>query len=158
MLLITLRCVLGLSLLTAAARAQESDTWLSKQINGRALVRVSGQWGTRYLVKPRVADQWLTFSTMEPHDSTVTRLRVNSVYRIDVQGNSAGLGALVGAGIGLAGGVGLAAALCGSGECGPEAVVLVVGLGVAGSAGGALAGALVGLAFPRWRTVYRTAG
>lgn len=153
-----LRPVLGLSLLAAAARAQTSDTWLSDRINGAALIRVSGRWGTRYLVQPHFSGGALTFAQIEPPDSVPTPLRLDGVERIQVRGSAAGTGALIGAGIGFAGGlaagIGLTSALCNDGlgcsnEGGGTALVVLVS-----TAGGALLGALIGSVSRKWETIY----
>ena len=77
--------------------------------------------------------------------------------RIQVRGGASGPGALVGAGIGFAGGLAAGAALssslCSDGGCsnaGGGTAVIALGATVAG----ALVGALIGAPLRKWHTVY----
>jgi hypothetical protein len=149
-----------LAVVIAGSLHAQADTSpdLSSRINGQALIRVSGRWGTRYLVGPHLSGRSLAFEAMEPPDSAAAHLMLDSVDRIQVRGNAAGSGALIGAGIGLLGGlatgIGLTSSLCNDGlGCsnagGGTAVIALVS-----TAGGALLGALIGSASKRWKTIY----
>jgi hypothetical protein len=130
---------------------------LSSRINGQALIRVSGRWGTRYLVGPHLSGRSLAFETMEPPDSATTQLTLDGIDRIQVRGNAAGTGALIGAGIGLVGGlatgIGLTSSLCSDGGCGDTGGGTAF-LAIVSTFGGALLGALIGSASKRWHTIY----
>jgi len=132
----------------------DTSSELSSRINGQALIRVSGRWGTRTLVGPHLSGRSLAFEG--------TELGLDSVDRIQVRGNATGRGALIGAGIGLAGGlavgIGLTSSLCNDGlGCrnagGGSAFIALVS-----TAGGALLGALIGSAVKRWVTIYPSEG
>ena len=155
---------------TLTARAQSPDptsdsadyAWLRRQINGQALILVRGDWGTAELHRPYLTDRTLSFA--EARSSTTTTivalpspLPLDTIQRIQVPGSAAGSGALVGAGIGLLGGlamsIGLTASLCEGGGCsnagGGSAVITL------GSAfGGGLLGALIGSTIKKWKTIY----
>lgn len=161
-----LSALLG-AILAGSAHAQavapqggaDTSSWLSSRINGQAIIRVSGQWGTRYLAQPHLSGRSLTFAFAEPPDSGARPLLLDGVERIQVRGNAAGTGAVIGAGIGLAGGlalgIGLSAALCSGGLCsnsGGGTALIALG----STAGGALLGALIGSAARKWVTIYRS--
>ncbi|HKE89265.1 MAG TPA: hypothetical protein VKB45_02935 [Gemmatimonadales bacterium] len=143
------------AVIAASLHAQaDTSSALSSRINGQALIRVSGRWGTRTLVGPRLSGRSLAFEG--------TELGLDSVDRIQVRGNAAGRGALIGAGIGLAGGlamgIGLTSSLCNDGlGCrnagGGSAFIALVS-----TAGGALLGALIGSTAKRWVTIYPGGG
>ena len=155
----TLRCLLGLSLYAVAAPAQAPDSMLSTRINGQALIRVSGRWGTRYLVQPRLAGGTFTYAALEPADSLGSPLRLDGVDRIQVRGNAVGTGALIGAGVGLMGGlamgIGVTSSLCSDGGC-SNASGGTIEVALVSTVGGALLGALIGSVAKQWRTVYST--
>ena len=136
----------------------DSSSDLSSRINGQALIRVGGQWGTRYLVHPHLSGRSLAFEAMEPPDSVATQLVLDGVDRIQVRRNAAGTGALIGAGIGLMGGlatgIGLTSTLCNDGLGCSNAGGGTAFIALVSTAGGALLGALIGSASKRWQTIY----
>lgn len=136
----------------------DSGSDLSSRINGQALIRVSGQWGTRYLVRPHLSGRTLAFAAMDPPDSAAAPLLLDSVDRIQVRGNAAGTGVLIGAGIGLVGGlatgIGLTSSLCNDGLGCSNAGGGTAFIALVSTAGGALLGALIGSASKRWQTIY----
>ena len=141
----------------AAPHPRPDTSWLSSRINGAALIRVSGSWGTRYLVQPQLSGRSFAYAAIEP-DSLTAPLMLDSIERIQVRGNAAGKGALIGAGIGFVGGLAsmtaMTSALCHDGlgcsnEGGGTAMVTL-----ATTVGGALLGALIGSVTKRWVTVY----
>ena len=153
-----------LAVVIAGSLHAQADTSpdLSSRINGQALIRVSGRWGTRYLVGPHLSGRTLAFETMEPPDSAAAPLMLDGVDRIQVRGNAAGTGALIGAGIGLVGGlamgIGLTSSLCNDGlGCG-NAGGGTAFFAVASTIGGALLGSLIGAASKRWKTIYSSDG
>jgi hypothetical protein len=87
-------------------------------------------------------------------DAQPVRVPAAKVDSVWVRGRATGTGALVGGVVGALAGVGaglvISQVFCNNSDCdaGGEAVL---GLGVGGLAGGALLGALVGSAFPKWR-------
>ena len=164
-LLLALVPIASGSLARGQGAVREADSlqtvWLGSRINGQALIRVRGSWGTTYLVEPHISGQTLTFAEAEPAaiSSFPAPLRLDAIDRIQVRGNAAGTGALIGACIGLAGGlaagIGLTASLCNDGLGCSNAGGGTALLAVASTAGGALIGALVGATIKKWRTVYR---
>jgi hypothetical protein len=119
-------------------------------------VRVRGSFGEAMLRGPTLTSDSLlaatdTFGTPGP------RLHLGDITRIQVRRRASGTGALVGAGVGLAGGAaaaaGLSASLCNDGGCSNQAGgTAVITLG--STAAGALIGAVLGSSFKRWHTVY----
>ena len=149
--------VAGSARAQAASRPRPDTSWLSSRINGQALIRVSGSWGTRDLVQPRLSGSSFSYAAMEP-DSSAAPMMLDSIVRIQVRGNSAGTGALIGAGIGFVGGlvsmIALTSALCSDGlgcsnEGGGTAMVTL-----RTTFGGALLGALIGSQTKKWVTIY----
>lgn len=155
----SLRCLVGLSLVAAAAGAQTPESTLSTRINGQALIRVSGRWGSRLLVQPRLSGGALTYAATEPADSLASPLRLDSVERIQVRGSAAGTGALIGAIGGLVGGmalsIGVTSTLCNDGGCSNQAGG-TAGIAIVSTMGGALLGALIGSVSRKWQTIYST--
>ena len=152
-----------LAVVIAGSLHAQADTNrdLSSRINGQALIRVSGEWGTRYLVRPHLSGRSLAFEAMEPPDS-VAQLMLDGLDRIQVRGNAARTGALIGAGIGLVGGlamgIGLTSSLCDDGlGCG-NAGGGTAFFAVVSTIGGALLGSLIGAASKRWETIYSSDG
>ena len=84
---------------------------------------------------------------------------LGDVTRIQVWRGASGTGALVGAGVGLAGGlaasIGISKSLCSDGGCANETGGSAV-ITLASTAAGALLGALIGGSLKNWRTVYRS--
>lgn len=156
-----------LAVVIAGSLHAQADTNpdFSSRINGQALIRVSGRWGTRNLVAPHLSGRTLAFEATDPPDSAAAPhapLMLDSVDRIQVRGNAAGTGALIGAGIGLAGGlamgIGLTSSLCNDGLGCSNAGGGTAFIALASTAGGALLGALIGAASKRWETIYSSDG
>ena len=85
------------------------------------------------------------------------RLSLGDVTRIQIRGGASGTGALVGAGVGFAGGLAaglfLSSSLCEGGGCSNETGgTAVIALG--STLAGALVGALIGAPLKKWHTVY----
>ncbi len=119
--------------------------------------RVRGVFGQVIIRRPTLTTDSLLPET-DRSGSLGPRLGLRDVTRIQVRGGASGPGALVGAGVGFAGGlaagVGVAASLCNDGSCGNEGggiAVIVLG----STAAGALIGALIGAPIRKWHTVYR---
>lgn len=120
-------------------------------------VRVRGAFGEVVIRRPTLT----TDSLLPQTDTSATigpRVGLRDVTSIQLRGGASGTGALVGAGVGFAGGlaagVGLATSLCSGGGCsnaGGGAAVITLGSTVAG----ALIGALIGAPIQKWHTVYR---
>ena len=130
---------------------------LQARLASQDSVRVRGVFGEVIIRRPTLT----TDSLLPGADRSGTsgpRLGLGDVTSMQVRGGASGTGALVGAGVGFAGGlaagVGLAASLCSGGGCSNEGGgVAVVALG--STAAGALIGALSGAPFKKWHTVYR---
>ena len=169
-----LRSLLALAFVTTtatlAARAQTpgetsdslDNVWLRSQINGQALIRVRGVWGSFDLDRPQLDGRTLSYAETAPRGvsslALPRSLSLDSIDRIQVPGNAAGKGAAVGAGIGLLAGLvmsaGLSASLCSDGGCSSQGSgTAIVTLG--STAGGALLGALIGGTVKKWKTIYR---
>ena len=115
-------------------------------------VRVRGSFGEVVVLRPTLTPDSLLAAT-----TTVPRVGLGDVTRIQVRGGASGTGALVGAGVGFAGGLaaglGLSSSLCSDGGCSNEAggtAVIALGATVVG----ALVGALIGAPLRKWHTVY----
>ncbi len=112
----TLLAAVLTAVIAGSLQAQaDTSSELSSRINGQALIRVSGRWGTRYLVSPHLSGRSLSFDAMEPPDSSATPLMLDGVDRIQVRGSAAGSGAAIGAAIGLVGGLAAGIGLCPAG-------------------------------------------
>ena len=151
--------LLALTPALAQAPARQDSAglaWLAQTVNGRALIRVSGRWGTAHLSAPRLAGDTLTFAAADP--AVARPLSLDAVDRIQVRGHAAGSGALVGAGVGLVAGIVFDATavrtFC-DGGCSNETGGSIV-IAAASTAAGALLGALIGAAIPKWHTVYES--
>ncbi len=150
------------AVLAGSLQAQaDTSSDLSSRINGAALIRVSGRWGTRYLVGPHLSGGTFTYAAMEPADS-LAPLSLNGVDRIQVRGSATGTGAAIGAGIGLVGGlaagIGLTSSLCNDGLGCRNAGGGTAFIALASTLGGALLGALIGSGSKKWVTIYRSEG
>jgi hypothetical protein len=116
-------------------------------------VRVRGGSGEVVIPGPTMTpDSLLAGTPLGP------RVGLSDVTRIQVRGGASGTGALVGAGVGFAGGlaagVGLSSSLCSDGGCSNEAGgTAVIALG--STLAGALVGALIGAPLRKWHTVYQ---
>jgi hypothetical protein len=136
------------------------NAWLRSQINGQALIRVRGVWGSADLSRPQLAGRTLSYGRTTSLGTTSLALphslALDSVDRIQVRGNASGTGAMVGGGIGLLGGlaasIGLSAALCDGGCSNQGSGIAIVTLG--STLGGALIGALIGSTIKKWKTIY----
>ena len=116
-----------------------------------------GAFGTVSVRKPTLTSDSLV-GAFDRSGTPGLRLALVDVTRIQVRGNASGTGALVGGGVGFAGGlaagIGLVAALCSDGGCTNEVGgVLVITVG--STAVGTLLGALIGTQFKKWHTVYQ---
>ena len=121
-------------------------------------VRVEAIGGQVVIHRPTLTTDSLV---AEPDSSGVSgpRLGLGDVTRIQVWRGASGTGALVGAGVGLAGGlaasIGISKSLCSDGGCANEtggSAVITLG----STAAGALLGALIGGSLKKWRTIYRS--
>lgn len=121
-------------------------------------VRVEAIWGQVVIRGPMLTTDSLLAT---PDSSSVAgpRVGLGEVTRIQVWRGASGTGALVGAGVGLAGGlaasIGISKSLCSDGGCANEtggSAVITLG----STAAGALLGALMGGSLKKWRTVYRS--
>ena len=139
------------------ARAQEPDTLSPAQRAGLALARLGAGQHVRIrasgggLVEGWVVSSSPNLVTLRTDGSRI-EVPAPGVDSLWVRRGSAGRGALIG---GAVGGIGLAlvgAASCHGGRANeaPPGVCVAYGL-VVGGAGGALVGALIGTAFPKWR-------
>jgi hypothetical protein len=146
----------ALVLVGASASAQAPDS-------ARAAVVHTLSFGTRVrldllhagMVEGRFTRGTDTILTLVRHDES-TSIRLRDIERLWVRGRATGTGALVGAGVGIVAGVvyGLligqvACEPVDGGDCTTAEVAALTGL--IGGAGGALAGAGIGLAIPVWR-------
>ena len=110
--------------------------------------------GTRVRVQLRDMSRiegWIGVSGAAEHT-----IAFGSMRRIQVRQRAIGTGATVGGVIGLGTGVFfglLAHALCDAATCGSEASAIATGMLIAGGMG-AGGGAIIGAAFPRWKTVW----
>jgi hypothetical protein len=137
------------------ARAQEPDTLSAAQRAGLALARLGdGQWvrlrGSRVgLIEGSVVSSSPTLVTLRT-DGLRVEVPAPGVDSLWVLGSHAGSGALIG---GAVGGIGLgvlAAAVANSFNC-KSCTSDVAEVRLVGAAGGALIGALIGAAVPKWR-------
>ena len=135
---------------------------LPYRINGHALIRVRGSWGTAFLNQPQLVGQVLTYASAASEPGALPRpLTLDAVDRIQARGSAAGTGALVGAAIGAAAGVPAGVALAkslndigfGSSSSPDYGGTMLLTVPVS-AAGGALLGALIGATFKKWKTVY----
>jgi hypothetical protein len=119
-------------------------------------VRVEAIWGQVVIRRPTLTTDSLLAA---PDSSGVAgpRVGLGDVTRIQVWRGASGTGALVGGGVGLAGGlaasIGISKSLCNDGGCANEtggSAVITLG----STAAGALVGALIGGSLKKWRTVY----
>jgi len=125
---------------------------LQRLIASQDSVRVRGSSGEVVILRPTMTpDSLLAGTTLGP------RVGLSDVTRIQVRSGASGTGALVGAGVGFAGGVaagvGLSSSLCSDGGCsnaGGGTAVIALGA----TAAGALVGALIGAPLRKWHTVY----
>ncbi len=149
--------VLVVGLVTVAsppAWAQEPDTLSAAQRAGVALARLGG--GQRVRIRASrvgLVEGWVVSSSpnlvMLRTDGSRIEVPAPGVDSLWVRGGShAGRGALIGGAVAVAGIGLLAAALSGAEGFSAAAVPGAV---VVGGAGGALVGALIGAAFPRWQ-------
>jgi hypothetical protein len=146
--------------LTSNALGLDSPTFtdLQTRLASRDIVRVRGTFGQVIVRRPALT----TDSLLAPTDISGMpgpRLGLRDVTSIQVRGGASGTGAIVGAGVGFAGGlafsVALIAGLCYEDEGGAcnNDTALVITLG--STAAGALLGALIGAPLKKWHTVYR---
>src|SRR5256886_10994324 len=125
---------------------------LQRLIASQDSVRVRGSFGEVVIPRPTTTpDSLVDGTTLGP------RVGLSDVTRIQVRGGASGPGALVGAGIGFAGGLAAGAALssslCSDGGCSNAGGgTPVIALGAPGA--GALVGALIGPPPRKWHTVY----
>ena len=117
-------------------------------------VRVRGSFGEVIMRTPTLT----TDSLLPAAADSGPHLALSDVTRIQVRGGASGTGALVGAGVGFAGGLaaglGLSASLCEGGGCSNETggtAVIALGSALAGT----LVGALIGAPLRKWHTVYQ---
>jgi len=134
-----------------------SFSQLQARLASRDRVRVRGAFGQVILRRPALRSDSLLAPT-DISGALGPRLALRDVTRIQVRGGASGTGALVGAGVGFAGGlafaIGLSASLCSGGGCSNAAGgTAVITLG--STAVGALLGALIGAPLKKWHTVYR---
>ncbi|PYO60399.1 MAG: hypothetical protein DMD70_08575 [Gemmatimonadetes bacterium] len=125
---------------------------LQRLIASQDSVRARGSFGEVVILRPALTPDSLLAAT-----TLGSRVGLSDVTRIQVRGGASGPGALVGAGIGFAGGLAAGAALssslCSDGGCsnaGGGTAVIALGATVAG----ALVGALIGAPLRKWHTVY----
>lgn len=119
-------------------------------------VRVEAIWGQVVIRAPTLT----TDSLLAARDGSGVagpRVGLGDVTRIQVWRGASGTGGLVGAGVGLAGGlaasIGISKSLCSDGGCANESggsAVITLG----STAAGALLGTLIGGSLKKWRTVY----
>lgn len=148
------------------AQASSPDSTMSARlgsmINGRALIRIRGDWGTADLSRPHLVGRQLDYDeASSPTHSLIALPRpfpLDTIQRIQVPGNAAGTGAMVGMEIGLLGGlamgIGLSASLCNDGlGCSNQGGGAAT-IALASTVGGAVLGAVIGSTMRKWRTVY----
>jgi hypothetical protein len=136
---------------------------LGSSINGRALIRVRGDWGTADLARPRLVGRELDYATASsPTRSLIALPRpfpLDTIQRIQVPGNAAGTGAMVGASVGLLGGlalgIGLTESLCNGGSGCSNAGGGAATIALAATLGGAVLGAVIGSTMRKWKTIYK---
>lgn len=131
---------------------------LQTLVDSQDSVRVEASWGQVIIRGPTLT----TDSLLAAPDSSGASgpcFGLGDVTRIQVWRGASGTGALVGAGLGLAGGlaasIGISTSLCSDGGCANEtggSAVITLG----STAAGALLGALIGAPVKKWRTVYRS--
>ena len=127
---------------------------LQDRVSGRREIRVRTAAGDYdVLSHPTLASQGvLRFS---PEDSGTDSLSLSDISEIQVRGNAACTGAIVGAaifgGIFLTGGIAMTSDPWF--DAGPKEVLALT---LTGAALGALPGALIGAAVGKWKTVYRS--
>ncbi len=166
--LLALALVSASATLTARARTTGptndslDNAWLRHQINGRALIRVRGVWGSADLSRPQLAGRTLSYAeTTFPGTTSLAlprSLSLETINRIQVRGNAAGTGALVGGGVGLLGGLAMSLALtstlCNDALGCSNAVGGTVVITLGAAVGGTLLGALIGSTIKKWKTIY----
>ncbi len=126
---------------------------LQRLIASQDSVRVRGSFGEVVIPMPTMTRDSLVAGT-----APGSRVGLTDVTRIQVRGGASGTGAMVGAGVGFAGGlaagVGLTSSLCSDGGCSNEGGgTAVIALG--STLAGALVGALIGAPLRKWHTVYQ---
>jgi hypothetical protein len=135
---------------------------LGSTINGRALIRVRGDWGTADLARPHLVGRQLDYAEAStPARSVIALPRpfpLDTIRRIQVPGNAAGTGAMVGASVGLLGGlalgIGLTESLCNGGSGCSNAGGGAATITLAATLGGAVLGAVIGSTMRKWKTIY----
>lgn len=137
---------------------------VSKQVEGHDRARITTQLGQVVVTRPVVHPQGIEFSRGEAGQRETVGW--GSLSRVELRTNSAGRGALIGAAtLAIAG---LVAGATFAEPCPPATGFSIhvdcgwsagdIALGAAGAAAlGAGFGALIGLAIPRWRSVYEGA-
>lgn len=135
---------------------------LGSAINGRALIRVRGAWGTADLARPRLVGRQIEYAEASSPARSVIALPhpfpLDTIQGIQIPGNAAGTGAMVGAGVGFLGGlamaIGLTASLCNDGLGCSNKGGATATIALASTLGGALLGAGIGSTMRKWKTIY----
>ena len=134
----------------------ETFAELQSLIASQDSVRVRGSLGEVVIRTPTLTTDSLLPAAADS-GTPGPRLRLSDVTCIQVRGGASGTGALVGAGVGFAGGLaaglGLSASLCNDVGCSNEGGgVALIALG--STVAGTLIGALIGAPLRKWHTVY----
>jgi len=144
------------------ASSQAAPPSLQDQINATARIRVLTARVQAELQRPRLAQDslwWRTATATSLRDGRsvlpAQPLAFSDITAVELRGNYAGRGALIGGGIGAALGVAAAIALSSDEFFSPLSAADVAAVTIVPTLGGALLGGLIGVAVPRWRMVYR---